>query len=70
MEEVKRSNGNKVAMVIIASIIAASIVCVIVILLFFKVYNPEDYGRTNGGIDYENTGIPEEAKEQLNKISN
>ncbi|MER1985900.1 MAG: hypothetical protein ABS949_09585 [Solibacillus sp.] len=70
MEEAKRSNGNKVAMVIIGSIIGASIVCVIVILLFFEMYNPEDYGRTNGGIDYENTGIPDEAQEQLKKISN
>ena len=70
MEQVKRSNGNKVALAIIGSIIAASIVCVIVILLFFKVYNPEDYGRTNGGIDDNNTGLPTEAQEQLEKISN
>lgn len=69
LEEVNRNNGNKVALVVIGSIIAASIICVLVILLFFKYYQPEDYGRSNGGIDYENTGIPTEAQEQLEKIS-
>lgn len=70
MAEVNRNNGNKIAIGIIGSIVVASIICVFVIILFFKLYNPEDFGRTNGGVDYENKGIPTEAQEQLQKISN
>lgn len=70
MENAPRSSGSKVALIISGSIIVASVIVVIVILLFFKVYDPSDYGRSNGGIDAGNTGIPEEAHEQMKKISN
>lgn len=70
MDNSQRSSGNKVALMISGSIVVASIIVVIVILSFFKLYDPNDYGRSNGGIDANNTGIPEEAHIQKEKITN
>ncbi|MER1998352.1 MAG: hypothetical protein ABS882_01145 [Lysinibacillus sp.] len=58
MSNKKETSGKKVAYIVIGSIIAASIFAVIVITLFFNMYDPSKYGRNNGGVDEENRGAP------------
>ncbi len=55
----KNTNGKKVALIVIGSIIAASLVAVIVITMFYQTYDPSKYGRNNGGVDPNNKGVPE-----------
>ena len=61
MSNTRGMSGKKLAAIIIGLIVVASIFAVIVITIFYNTYDPSKYGRNNGGIDLENTGVPTEA---------
>ena len=63
-----RKNGKKFALFITIGLFIASIVVLIVITAFYKLYDPSEFGRINGGIDKENVGIPNEAEVQREKV--
>ena len=64
-----KKNGKKVSIFISLTLLVSSVLVVVIIMAFYNVYDPSKYGRTNGGIDTENVGIPQEAQEQRDKIS-
>ena len=47
----QKQNGKKVATILISIIVVASILVIVAITAFYKFYDPEKYGRNNGGID-------------------
>lgn len=57
--EDKKTNGKKVAYIVVGSIIVASLFAFLVITAFYKTYDPSKYGRNNGGVDPDNRGVPE-----------
>ncbi|HCG4535971.1 hypothetical protein LG296_19820 (plasmid) [Ureibacillus chungkukjangi] len=64
----EKKNGKKFALFITIGLFIASIVVLFVITAFYKLYDPSEFGRINGGIDKENVGIPQEAEEQRDKV--
>lgn len=53
-------SGKKMGTIIISAIIGASLLAVILITIFYNVYEPEKYGRNNGGVDQGNLGVPKQ----------
>lgn len=51
----KQKNGNKFAFWIVGITLIACLVAVGSITAFYKLYDPEKYGRNHGGVDIENT---------------
>ncbi|RHW33443.1 hypothetical protein D1B33_15470 [Lysinibacillus yapensis] len=64
----KEKNGKKFAIFMGIGLCAAALAVVIAILAFYNAYDPNKYGRSNGGVDTENVGIPKEAQEQREKV--
>ena len=62
MAEGKQVSGKKVGVILISVIVAVSLLSVILITVFYNVYDPEKYGRNNGGVDQDNLGVPTEQK--------
>jgi len=62
MAERKQVSGKKVGVILISVIVAVSLLSVILITVFYNVYDPEKYGRNNGGVDQDNLGVPTEQK--------
>jgi len=60
MGERKQMSGRKMGIIILSSIVAASLFAVILITVFYNMYDPENYGRNNGGVDQDNLGVPEQ----------
>ena len=60
MGERKQMSGRKMGIIILSSIVAASLFAVILITVFYNMYDPEKYGRNNGGVDQDNLGVPEQ----------
>lgn len=64
----ENKNGKKLALFITIGLLLASIVVFIIITAFYKVYDPSEFGRINGGVDTENIGIPADAEKQREKV--
>lgn len=64
----KEKNGKKFAIFLGLGLSAAVAAVIIIIMIFYNSYDPSKYGRSNGGIDTENVGIPEDAEEQREKV--
>ena len=62
MAKGKQVSGKKVGVILISVIVAVSLLSVILITVFYNVYDPEKYGRNNGGVDQDNLGVPTEQK--------
>lgn len=58
MGENKQMSGKKMVTILLSIIISAALIAVISVTIFYKVYEPEKYGRNNGGVDVENLGVP------------
>lgn len=58
MEEKKQMSGKKMGSILIGIIVGTSLLAVILIMVFYNVYDPEKYGRSNGGVDSNNLGVP------------
>lgn len=58
MAEKNQISGKKASAVLISIIVTVSLLAVISITIFYNVYDPEKYGRNNGGVDPDNLGVP------------
>ena len=58
MAEKNQMSGKKASAILISIIVAVSLLAVISITIFYNVYDPEKYGRNNGGVDPDNLGVP------------
>ena len=58
MAENKQLSGKKMGTILISIIVVVSLIAVILITVFYNVYDPEKYGRNNGGVDQDNLGVP------------
>ena len=65
----QEKNGRKLVFIIVGILLVASIAIFAVTMAFYNFYDPSKYGRSNGGVDTENIGIPQEAEEQRQKVS-
>jgi hypothetical protein len=63
-----KKNGKKFALFVGGGICVAALAVAIIIFTFYNAYDPSKYGRSNGGVDAEKVGIPQEAEEQRQKI--
>lgn len=58
MAEKNQMSGKKASAILISIIVVVSLLAVISITIFYNVYDPEKYGRNNGGVDPDNLGVP------------
>lgn len=54
----KQMSGKKMVTILISIIVSVSLLAVILITVFYNMYDPEKYGRNNGGVDADNLGVP------------
>lgn len=68
MTEKKLMSGKKAGTILISIIVGVSLLSVILITIFYNVYDPEKYGRNNGGVDPDNLGVPTQ-QEKLDTLT-
>lgn len=64
----QEKSGKRLAVIFVGIVAAAAITVFTIVIVFYNYYDPSKYGRSNGGVDANNIGIPHEAEEQRDKV--